>query len=157
MIKPFFRFCSSSLLALMSLGFLDLSAIAQEALTDQSATERISVTVQADQIEDYSRLLEQAVVQANSAIATRFDANPHADPIEITVLISRQGQILPVLMAEVSQDQWQEQPDIQSLVRYSNSVRILLGYAQPTPIASRIRPPVRRSIIVDADLTDDFD
>ncbi len=136
MVKPFFQFCSSSLLALLSLGIANVSAIAQPTLTDQVATESISITLQADQVHNYNRLIEQAVVMANDAIATSFDTNPEAAPIELTVLINRNGQLLPLLMAEVSREQWQQQSDIQTWARYSTSVRILLGYAQPTQIAA---------------------
>lgn len=99
------RVCLGSLLAFLSLG--DLSA---------SAAERVSVTLQGDQVQNYSRLLEQAVAVGNSAIATTFATHPAADPIELTILLSRNGQILPILMAEVSRTDWQQQPDVQKMV-----------------------------------------
>lgn len=132
MTKPFFRFCLGGLLTLLSIGLLDESAF---------AAQRISVTLQADKVQDYGRLLEQAVGMGNDAIASTFETNPDTDPIKLTVLINRNGQILPILVAEISRDQWQQQPDVQNWARYSASVRTLLGYAQPArTTAARPRP-----------------
>ncbi|MEL6129403.1 MAG: hypothetical protein AAFR30_05765, partial [Cyanobacteria bacterium J06628_4] len=86
---------------------------------------------------------------------TTFATHPAADPIELTILLSRNGQILPILMAEVSRTDWQQQPDVQNWARYSNSVRILLGYAPPVQVA--VRPPVRRPIIENSDRIDELD
>lgn len=138
------RVCMGSLVAFLSLGGLPVSA-----------AERVSVTLQGDQVQNYSRLLEQAVAVGNSAIATTFATHPAADPIELTILLSRNGQILPILMAEVSRTDWQQQPDVQNWARYSNSVRILLGYAPPIQVA--VRPPVRRPIIENSDRIDELD
>lgn len=137
MVKPLFQVCASSLLALLSLWGVNVSATAQESLNGQFATEKISVTLQADQVQNYGRLLEQAVTTANGVISTTFANNLNADPIELTVLINRNGQLLPLLMAAVSRDQWQQQPNVQNWARYSDSVRILLGYAQPPEVARR--------------------
>ena len=147
MLRRFSKFGLVSLLTLMIAGVISRSAIANQPL---------NVTIEADQINNYGRLMEQVVSQANDAIANAFATNSNVEPIDLTVLINRNGQVLPVMVAEISRDQWQQQPDVQSWARYSTSVRVLLGYAQPTRTAARPQAP-RRPIIENAALIDALD
>lgn len=148
MLKHFSKFWLINLLTLLSIGAVSRSAIANQSL---------NVTIEADQINNYGRLMEQAIGRANDAIANTFETNPNAAPIKLTVLINRNGQVLPMMVAEISRDQWQQEPDVQSWARYSTSVRVLLGYAQPTRTAARPQAPRRRPIIENAALIDALD
>ncbi|NEQ55093.1 MAG: hypothetical protein F6K11_34065 [Leptolyngbya sp. SIO3F4] len=148
MARSFLRFCLGGLLTLLSLGFLEESVLANQ---------RISITLQADNVKDYGRLLEQAVVAGNDAISNTFEANPDTAPVKLTVLVNRNGQVLPILVAEVSRDEWQQQSDVQSWARYSTSARTLLGYAQPSRIATRREPYNHQAFLVREAIIDELD
>lgn len=146
MIRPFATLLGS-ILAILSLG---ISAI--ETLAEQ----RVNLTLQASNISDYSRLLEQAMGEANDAIAATFESSD-SQSVSLTILADRNGQVLPLLMADISRQDWQQQPDVERWSRYSTSARTLLGYEAPAT-AARPRQPVRsRPIIADSDIIDALD
>lgn len=145
MTMPFFRFCLFGLLAVVSLSVSGTAAVANQ---------RVSLTVQADGVASYGDLLDQAVKVANDAIATALETN--SEPVELIVLVNRNGQILPMLMADISPEDWQQQPNVENWARYSNSVRVLLGYEPPTQVAARPQPQ-QRPIIANSELIDALD
>ena len=73
MSRYVFQFCLGGLLALLGPG---MAAISQTP----SATPRLNITIQADQVRNYGLLIEQMVSAANNAIANAFATNPNADP-----------------------------------------------------------------------------
>lgn len=148
MLKSFSKFCLGGLLTVLGIVVTNISAFATQAVT---------VTVEADRVSNYSLLMELVVSMADNAISDAFAINAEADPIKLTVLVHRHGQVLPVLVADISRDEWLEQPDIQNWARYSPSVRMLLGYAQPNPISPRSQVARRRPIIENAALIDELD
>lgn len=157
MLKYFSKFCLSGLLAVLSVAFVDTFALGQETQLEQLSTQVVNVTIEADQVNNYGRLMEQVVSAANDAISNAFTTNANSDPVNVTVLINRNGQVLPVLVAEISHDQWQQQPDVQIWARYSTSVRRLLGYAQPAQTAARTQVSRSSAIFRNAALIDQLD
>lgn len=146
MTMPFFRFCLGGLLAVLSLGVSGTAAI---------ATQRISLTVQADGVGRYGDLLDQTVRVANDAIANALETN--SEPVELIVLVNRNGQILPMLMADISPADWQQHPNVENWARYSTSVQTLLGYAQPTRLATRPEPYNHQAFLEREALIDELD
>lgn len=147
MVKPFFRFCLGGLLVISSLCIFAKTAVANQ---------RISLTVQADGVSSYRRLLDLVMAAANDAIANALETD--TEPVELIVLVNRNGQILPILMAEVTHEDWQQQPNVENWARYSNSVPVLLGYEQPVQVPTRPQSPVRRRpIIANSELIDALD
>ncbi|MEM6253555.1 MAG: hypothetical protein AAF821_11590 [Cyanobacteria bacterium P01_D01_bin.156] len=138
MLKFLANLLLGSLTGLLGMFAISVSTLAQEAIVEQQTeTLSVNVTVEADRMRDYGQLMGQVVGRANDAIANAFETNPDTKAINATVLISRNGQVLPILVAEISRDAWQQQPDVQSWARYSTSVRSLLGYAPPARTATR--------------------
>ncbi|EKU98977.1 hypothetical protein Lepto7375DRAFT_8314 [Leptolyngbya sp. PCC 7375] len=156
MLKLFSGLCLSGLLVLLR-GQVAAATTVAQVPTNQAASQSLTVTISADQVRTYGRLMEQVVGTANDTVSDAFATNPDADPIKLTVLVHRNGQVLPVLVADISRDQWQQQPDIQNWAHYSPSVRMLLGYTQPNSTPPRSQVARRRPIIENAAFIDELD
>lgn len=92
-------------------------------------------------------LISQAEYMVSQEINRRFDADPDLAEIELTVLGSRNGDIVPVLSTAVSRTQWEENSQVSAWTRYYDAYALIQRHdAQPTQVA--VSSPSRRSVTV---------
>ena len=117
-------------------GFLEpaLANTARPVLLDMPIYSRISS----------DDLVSQAESMVSQEIDRYFDANPDLTEIEVVVLGSRNGDVIPILTTIVSQAQWRDNPQVSAWTEYYSSYALLRRHddTQPTQVAAR---PSRRS------------
>ncbi|MGD1949044.1 MAG: hypothetical protein ACFB14_05295 [Leptolyngbyaceae cyanobacterium] len=89
-------------------------------------------------------LISQAESMVSQEIVRYFDSDPSLAEVEIVVLGSRNGDIVPVLTTTVSRTQWQENPQISAWTKYYSSYALIRRHDSqpPTQVAAA---PSRRS------------
>ncbi len=110
----------------------------------------------------YSRISREDLVnQAESMVSQEinryFDTNPDLAEIEVVVLGSRNGDIIPVLTTTVSRIEWQQNPQVSAWTEYYSSYALIRRHdsEQPAQVAAT---PSRRSIAVASrDISVQFD
>lgn len=117
-------------------GLLGMGAIATFATPILSVTQQVNLTIQGDQAQQYSSLIDEAVELANASVNQAF-TQAEADDVDLTVMVNRRGQILPILALQVTRAQWQQQPDVYAWAQHSFSNSVLLGMASPSSYGSR--------------------
>lgn len=75
----------------------------------------------------YREIIAQAEQLANNEISRQFSQNPELVEIQAVVMGDRNGEIVPMLEATVSRDQWRENPQVSVWkVEYYNASYALL-------------------------------
>jgi hypothetical protein len=77
----------------------------------------------------------EAMVQTAESIAQATANQAFADPNTTEIMVNiageQEGQIAPVLLLNVTSEQWQRQPSIQVWASYPGGVKRLLGFDRP--------------------------
>ena len=89
-------------------------------------------------------LISQAESMVSQEIVRHFDSDPSLAEVEIVVLGSRNGDVIPVLTTTVSRTQWQENPQVSAWTKYYSSYALIRRHdsQSPTQVAAA---PSRRS------------
>lgn len=92
-------------------------------------------------------LLSRAESMVRQEISQHFSSNPGSTEVEVIVLGSRNGDVIPVLATTVSRAQWQENPQVRAWSKYYSAYALIQRHdqQQPTQVAAS---PARRSTIV---------
>lgn len=92
-------------------------------------------------------LIGRAESMASQEINHHFDSDSSLAEIEVVVLGSRNGDVIPVLTTTVSRTQWQENPQVSAWTKYYSAYALIRRHdrQQPTQVATR---PSRRSTAV---------
>ncbi len=91
-------------------------------------------------------LISQAESMVTQEINRHFETNPSRAEIEIVVLGSRNGDVIPVLTTTVSRTQWRSNPQVSAWTKYYTSYALFQRHdTQPTQVATS---PSRRSTAV---------
>ncbi len=92
-------------------------------------------------------LFGQAESMVSQEINRYFDSNPDLAEIEVVVLGSRNGDIVPILTTTVSRTQWQENSQVSAWTKYYRAHALIRRHdtSQPTQVATS---PSRRSTAV---------
>ncbi|NJL87130.1 MAG: hypothetical protein HC886_15995 [Leptolyngbyaceae cyanobacterium SM1_1_3] len=70
---------------------------------------------------------------ASGELSRQFRQNLDLTTVQITVLGEYNGQVVPVLVATVSRENWQRSPQVRQWASYFNSSYVLLGFnSDPT-------------------------
>lgn len=103
------------------------------SLPNQTAnsSRQIDITLETQNNQTFSELIQQAEIQATSLIEQEFATNPTITEIAVNILGERQGQQVPILFSRVSRARWQQQPIIRQWTKYFGTSAVLLGFNKP--------------------------
>lgn len=93
--------------------------------------QNLSIIVESRGYDSFSMMRQQAAVLAQEAVAKAFQRN--ADTTEVSVMVSgdRNGQIAPLLSAQITRAQWEQNASIFAAARYFDGSEQLLGFLDP--------------------------
>ncbi|MGP1371325.1 MAG: hypothetical protein ACTS3T_00750 [Almyronema sp.] len=112
------------LLGLSSGFWVGQTAIAPPAA--QAYTSRTSLFLVRGENESYETLIRRADITARAAAQRSFDADLLITEVIVTVTAESQGISLPVMMLQVSRNQWSSRPDPRYWATYYPNARTLL-------------------------------
>lgn len=138
--------CLSTSYIAVGLG-LQVLMISAAVLADtvQQTVLQIAVTGQVD----YASLQSQARAMANTALTNGFAQDPTVQQQTVTVMASRNGEVVPLLQVTVSRSQWLTTPQVEQWAnQYSSAYALVLRQGgEPTTLA---QAPSVRSIRSDS-------
>lgn len=111
-----------------ALGSLTVDA---EQVRAQTAT--ATLMIEAGRVPDFWQLVLASEARVSQHIASTFAANSTVDRLQVKIVASRGGAVVPILMTDVSRQDWQRLPQVQSWTRYFETAQQLLGYATMPP------------------------
>lgn len=85
-----------------------------------------TIEVQAPNRSGHDDLVKQAERLAEAEIISRFDSDAGLTEVQIVVLGHRDGEVIPILSANVSRQQWQDSRRVDDWVQYYSSSYALL-------------------------------
>jgi hypothetical protein len=91
-------------------------------------------------------LISQAESMVSQEINHYFDTNSDLAEIEVVVLGSRNGDIVPILTTTVSRTQWQENSQVNAWTKYYSAHALIRRHDVPQP--TRVATSPRRSTAV---------
>jgi len=91
----------------------------------QAKAKQLNFEVLVDHQAEYRDVLDAAKTSAQGKISQQFRENPEVSTLQISVLLDRNGEIIPLFTTAVSRAQWQQQPRIEPWVKYHNSYALL--------------------------------
>ncbi|MBD2344038.1 hypothetical protein [Anabaena subtropica] len=94
-------------------------------------TARVDLTIDRLPDEAYEAILRRAEMSARAAAQRSFDQDILVTDISVIVSVQSYGAIAPVLVLDVSRQQWRNRPDPQRWATYFKSARSLLLFEQP--------------------------
>lgn len=123
----------SGLLALGLIGSLEVH-LTNPVLASTSSNHLV---VDAHTAESFDALINEASEQAQRWIESWFHSHPNTTQIELMISGARNGQIVPLLKVSVSQEDWQQQPQVEYWLSHFSSMPVtLLGFQQPNSSSS---------------------
>ena len=102
-------------------------------------------------------LVSQAESMVSQEIDRYFGANPDLTEIEVVVLGSRNGDIIPILTTIVSQSQWQDNPQVSAWTEYYSSYALIRRHDNTQPAQVAASPSRRSTTVASRDLSAQFD
>ena len=107
----------------------------QSVLPDSTAyayTYAVNVPIEWEANETYEGLTRRAEMTARATAQQSFDRDILITEVAITVLGTSGEIVVPLLLLQVSREDWRARPDPQYWATYYNSARELLQLSQPT-------------------------
>ncbi|MEA5464106.1 hypothetical protein [Leptothoe sp. PORK10 BA2] len=102
-------------------------------------------------------LVSQAESMATQAIDQHFNADPSLTEIEVVVLGSRNGDVIPILTTTVARTQWQENPQVSAWTKYYSSYALIRRHDRPQPTQVATSPSRRSTTAASRDIAPQFD
>lgn len=108
--------------------------------------EQLVFEVFVDQPIGHRDLVGQAELEAKRLISQRFHEDSGISSLQVSILLNRNGEVIPMFVTTVSRQQWNHSPQVSPWTKYHNSYALLkrhdIGAGQPTVIATtpRISP-----------------
>lgn len=102
-------------------------------------------------------LISQAESRVSQEIDRRFNFDPGLAEIEVVVLGSRNGDVIPVLTTTVSRTQWQENPQVSAWTKYYSAYALIRRHDRPEPTQVAARPSRRASSVASGNISIQFD
>ena len=100
--------------------------VAQATPTDSARVEVINHTIPFSQNQTLDALMGQASATAQGLINRGFAANPAATAVQVTILNSRNGNIVPLMMVRVGRAEWQSNPRVEQWSQYLGTIAMQL-------------------------------
>ncbi|HEY9653200.1 MAG TPA: hypothetical protein V6C95_21255 [Coleofasciculaceae cyanobacterium] len=145
--KPIAPIGLSVVLGLASVSWLTTAVIAPQSV--QAYTARVDVSLSRELEESYESFLRRAEAVARAAAQRSFDGDILVTDVRVMVLGQNDGAIAPVLLLEVSRQDWRSRPDPQQWATYLPDAPALLGFEgipgqaepQPQAVPQQVPPP----------------
>lgn len=102
-------------------------------------------------------LISQAESMAEQEINQYFNADPELTGIEVVVLGSRNGDVIPILTTTVSRSQWQENPQVSAWSKYYTAYALLRRHDRQPPTQVAAAPSRRSASVASRSLSIRFD
>ncbi|BAT55274.1 unknown protein [Nostoc sp. NIES-3756] len=97
----------------------------------QAYTARVDLTIDRLPDEGYEAILRRAEMAARAAAQRSFDKDILVTDISVYISVQSYGAIAPVLLLDVSRQQWRTRPDPQRWATYFKSAQSLLLFNNP--------------------------
>lgn len=107
----------------LSLGIVEAGIVCQVA---QAYTDAVNVTLDRGLNESFQSLASRAETTARATAQQSFDRDILVTAVKVTVLAANGEVVVPLLVMEVSRENWRSRPDPQYWSTYYNSARELL-------------------------------
>lgn len=134
---------SVHLLSVSSVVMLVVGSVILGEQPVQASTESVIFEVPIAHQRSHRDSVDQAELSAQHEISRRFKQNPELSTLQISVLVDRHGEVIPVFTTTVSREQWRQSPRIKAWSKYHNAYALLLRHNVPvTPSVAR-RPASR--------------
>lgn len=131
------------------------ASIAQVQPHEKADRKSLSFTLSPQPQDTFDTLMLQAKQMIERTATQVFTENPTVTQAYLEVLGDRNGQVVPLLTANLLRSNWQKKTGIQPWLKYFNSAEVLLGYADshptlgvqtsPTRIAANVAAPAQTS------------
>ncbi len=134
--KAFSQFTSKSrsfpaLGAATIVGMTGISWLSLETITPQVAqayVARVDVNLNRQPGETYQTMLARGLAVARAAVQRSFDKDILITEVKVTISGENKGAIAPIMMVEVTRQEWNKQPDAQFWVSYMPNAEALLNF-----------------------------
>lgn len=114
--------------SVFAIASITLSAISVfTLLTPQADASPLSINIEIPNQLRYTNLIRQAELLAGSEITRQFNANPGLNEVEVVVLGHYVGDVVPLLLVNVSRQQWQSAPVVDRWGSYYSATYALLA------------------------------
>lgn len=113
------------------LGLSGLAWMGQTVLTPPTAlayTSRISLFLTREQDESFESLVRRAEITARAGVQRSFDSDLLVTDAVVMVVGESQGITVPILMVDVTRNQWRSLPDVEYWAKYYDTASSLLGF-----------------------------
>ncbi|MBD2576625.1 hypothetical protein [Oscillatoria sp. FACHB-1406] len=91
--------------------------------------------------ESYETFLRRAEAIARAATQRRFDSDILVTDVSVTIVGQNNGAAMPVLILNVSRNDWRKQPDPQRWAKYFRNASVLLGFEPRSTTSPGTTPP----------------
>ena len=116
----------------------------ESALASSDGPVLLRMPVYDDRISS-DELFSRAESIVSQEINQYFESDPSLAAIEIVVLGSRNGDVIPVLTTTVSRTQWQEKPQVSAWTKYYSAYALIRRHDSQSPPQVAAASPSRRS------------
>jgi hypothetical protein len=124
--------------------------LTQATLAPQTAQAyKARVDVQLDRLrnETYQSMLRRAEIVARAAAQRSFDRDILASEVSVMVIGRNNGTETPLMLLEVSRQNWRERPDARRWATYYRSAQVLLKLPSAgDPVIPNAAPPVQDNL-----------
>jgi hypothetical protein len=138
----FGRMMAAGLSLLMLTGGVWVSQTALHPPVAQAYKSRVDVTLDRLKDETYQSMIRRAEIVARAAAQRSFDRDILMSEVSIMVIGEYQGAEAPLLLLEVSRQNWRQRPDTRRWATYYRTAKRLLQLpSAPDPARPNVAPP----------------
>jgi len=112
----------TKLLATTALVYCSLAVQAPQA---QARNKQLTFEVPVESQTAYRDVIHAVEISAQAEISQQFRNHPDISTLQISVLVERNGDIIPVFGTTVSRAQWEQQPKIEQWAKYHDSYALI--------------------------------
>jgi hypothetical protein len=98
----------------------------------QAVTRRFSQQISGGS--SFEQMMQQAEAIAE-ATANQAFSDPSTTDIVVNIAGEQEGQVVPMLLLNLTRANWQQQQDISVWAKYPGGVKRLLGFERPSPLS----------------------
>ena len=117
---------AATIFGLTGISWLSLEIMAPQFA--QAYVARVGVNINRQPGETYKTMLVRGLAVARAAVQRSFDRDILITEVQVTISGENKGAIAPILMVEVSRQEWNNQPDAQFWVSYMPNAEALLNF-----------------------------
>lgn len=111
----------------------------------QAQEAQTTLLVEADLISEFGQLIDESEARLGQKIRQAFSADPTIQQLQITIMASRGGAIVPLMTTTMSRSDWQRTNRFDAWTQYFSNAEVLLSY-QSAEITTDVTPEPEPSI-----------